>query len=38
MGVQNIIVFLNKLDVSDDPEMNEIVEMEITELLEENGF
>jgi elongation factor Tu len=33
VGVKNIIVFLNKCDVVTDPEMHELVEMEIRELL-----
>lgn len=33
IGVKKIIVFLNKVDVSKDPELNELVEMEIKELL-----
>lgn len=38
VGVKTIIVFLNKVDVMDDPEMHEIVEMEVTELLEKYGY
>lgn len=38
VGVKTIIVFLNKIDVMDDPEMHEIVEMEVTELLEKYGY
>lgn len=33
VGVKNIIVFLNKCDVVSDPEMHELVEMEVRELL-----
>jgi len=33
VGVKNIIVFLNKCDLVDDPEMHELVEMEVRELL-----
>jgi elongation factor Tu len=33
IGVSTIIVFLNKCDLSKDPELNELVEMEIKELL-----
>ena len=33
IGVKNIVVFLNKCDLSEDPELNELVEMEIKELL-----
>ncbi len=38
VGVKKILVFLNKCDVMDDPEMHEIVEMEINELLEKYGY
>lgn len=38
VGVPYIIVFLNKCDMVDDPELIELVEMEVTELLEEYGF
>lgn len=33
IGVKKIIVFLNKVDLARDPELNELVEMEIKELL-----
>lgn len=33
IGVKSIIVFLNKCDLSEDPELNELVEMEVKELL-----
>ena len=33
VGVKNIIVFLNKCDMVTDPEMHELVEMEVRELL-----
>jgi elongation factor Tu len=33
IGVSTIIVFLNKCDLSRDPELNELVEMEVKELL-----
>lgn len=33
VGVKNIVVFLNKCDVVTDPEMHELVEMEVRELL-----
>ncbi|NLA79541.1 MAG: elongation factor Tu [Chloroflexi bacterium] len=36
--VPSILVFLNKTDQMDDPELLELVEMEIRELLSENGF
>jgi len=38
VGVDKIIVFLNKCDIADDEEMHEIVEMEVNELLEQYGF
>ena len=38
VGVPYIVVFMNKCDMVDDPELLEIVEMEITEQLEEYGF
>ena len=38
VGVPYIIVFLNKCDMVDDPELLELVEMEVTEQLEEYGF
>lgn len=38
VGVQHIVVFLNKADMVDDPELLELVEMEIRELLSEYGF
>jgi elongation factor Tu len=33
IGVSNIIVFLNKCDLAKDPELNELVEMEVKEIL-----
>jgi elongation factor Tu len=33
VGVPNIVVFLNKADMVDDPELMELVEMEVRELL-----
>ena len=33
VGVPNIVVFMNKVDLVDDPELLELVEMEIRELL-----
>ena len=33
VGVKNIVVFLNKCDMVTDPEMHELVEMEVRELL-----
>jgi elongation factor Tu len=38
VGVPNIIVFLNKTDLVDDPELIELVEEEIKEVLTANGF
>ena len=38
VGVPYIVVFLNKCDQLDDPELLELVEMEVTEQLEEYGF
>ena len=36
--VPSIVVFLNKVDMMDDPELLELVEMELRELLTKNGF
>eukprot|EP00595_Chromulina_sp_UTEXLB2642_P000926 CAMPEP_0196761408 /NCGR_PEP_ID=MMETSP1095-20130614/639_1 /TAXON_ID=96789 ORGANISM="Chromulina nebulosa, Strain UTEXLB2642" /NCGR_SAMPLE_ID=MMETSP1095 /ASSEMBLY_ACC=CAM_ASM_000446 /LENGTH=305 /DNA_ID=CAMNT_0042110921 /DNA_START=338 /DNA_END=1255 /DNA_ORIENTATION=+ len=33
VGVPNLVVFLNKIDMVDDPELVELVEMEVRELL-----
>jgi len=38
VGVQYIVVFLNKADMVDDPELLELVEMEVRELLNEYDF
>ena len=38
VGVPYIVVFMNKTDQVDDPELLELVEMEIRELLSEYGF
>ena len=38
VGVKNIIVFLNKCDVVTDPEMHELVEMEVRELLNQYEY
>jgi elongation factor Tu len=38
VGVPKIVVFMNKCDMVDDPELLELVEMEITEQLEEYEF
>ena len=37
-GVPAMVVFLNKCDMVDDPELIELVEMEVTDLLDEYGF
>jgi elongation factor Tu len=36
--VPSIVVFLNKVDMMDDPELLELVELELRELLNEYGF
>ncbi len=36
--VPNIVVFLNKVDMMDDPELLELVELELRELLSKYGF
>ncbi|HAF62913.1 MAG TPA: elongation factor Tu [Anaerolineaceae bacterium] len=36
--VPNIIVFLNKVDMMDDPELLELVEMELRDMLTDHGF
>ena len=38
VGVPHIVVFMNKTDQVDDPELLELVEMEIRDLLTEYGF
>ena len=38
VGVKYIVVFLNKCDQVDDPELIDIVEMEIRDILNEYGF
>jgi elongation factor Tu len=38
VGVPSMVVFMNKVDLVDDPELLELVEMEIRELLSKNGF
>lgn len=38
VGVQHLVVFVNKVDTIDDPEMLELVEMEMRELLSQYGF
>ncbi|MGB2909471.1 MAG: elongation factor Tu, partial [Anaerolineales bacterium] len=36
--VPSIVVYLNKVDMMDDPELLELVELELRELLDEQGF
>ena len=38
VNVPNLVVFLNKVDLVDDPELLDLVEMEIRELLTKNEF
>merc|ERR1719230_1262900 len=38
VGVEHMVVFINKADMMDDPEMLELVEMEMRELLDTYGF
>jgi elongation factor Tu len=38
VGVPQIVVFMNKVDLVDDPELLDLVEMEIRELLTSYGF
>ena len=38
VGVQRLVVFVNKIDALEDPEMLELVEMEMRELLTKYGF
>lgn len=38
VGVQKIVVFVNKVDAVEDPEMLELVELEMRELLSSYGF
>ena len=38
VGVKYIVVFLNKCDMVDDPELLELVEMDVRELLSSYGF
>ena len=38
VGVEYIVVYLNKCDMVDDPELLELVEMEVRDLLTEYGF
>ena len=38
VGVPDLVVFVNKVDLVDDPELIELVEMETRELLTQYGF
>jgi elongation factor Tu len=38
VGVPSLVVFLNKVDLVDDPELLELVELEVRELLSKYGF
>jgi elongation factor Tu len=38
VGVPHIVVFLNKVDLVDDPELLDLVEMEVRDLLSKYGF
>ena len=38
VGVPQVVVFMNKVDLVDDPELLELVEMEIRDLLSSYGF
>ena len=38
VGVKNIVVFINKVDMIDDQEMVELVELETREALSEFGY
>ena len=38
VNVPKIVVFLNKVDIVDDPELLDLVEMEVIELLNEYGY
>ena len=38
VGVPYIVVFLNKVDMLDDPELRELVEMEVRDLLKKYEF
>src|SRR5688572_10157237 len=38
VGVPHIVVYINKTDLVDDPELIELVEMEVNDLLEKYGF
>ena len=38
VGVENLVVFINKVDLVDDPEMIDMVKEEVTELLKDRGI
>ncbi|OIO99487.1 MAG: translation elongation factor Tu [Bacteroidetes bacterium CG2_30_32_10] len=38
VGVPKLVVFMNKVDLVDDPELLDLVEMEVRELLTKHGF
>ncbi|TPX46455.1 hypothetical protein SeMB42_g03684 [Synchytrium endobioticum] len=38
VGITHVVVFINKVDAVDDPEMLELVEMEMRDLLTEYGY
>jgi elongation factor Tu len=38
VGVPHIVVFLNKADAADDPELIDLVELEVRDLLTHNGY
>ena len=38
VGLPSLVVFMNKCDMVDDPEILELVESEVRELLKKNGF
>ena len=38
VGMQKLVIFINKVDAVDDPEMLELVEMEMRDLLTQYGF
>lgn len=38
VGIQKVVVFVNKIDTMNDPEMLELVDMEMRELLSSYGF
>jgi len=38
VGIKRLVVFINKIDVIEDPEMLELVDMEMRELLSTYGF